>query len=127
MCCRTGTEDALSGREPAALNDISSKRSHSILARSPPSPTWTGKFPLGVETARKVFGSSDRPGGGSGAYHPPIGAQGFNLGLRDIATVAELVADAIRDGDAPGGDRVTGTYDRSGVPDPPCAASRRTC
>ena len=28
---------------------------------------------------------------------PPIGAQGLNLGLRDGATIAELVADAKRD------------------------------
>ena len=29
---------------------------------------------------------------------PPIGAQGLNLGLRDAATIAEIVADARRDG-----------------------------
>ncbi len=27
---------------------------------------------------------------------PPIGAQGLNLGIRDAATLAELVADALR-------------------------------
>lgn len=42
---------------------------------------------------------------------PPIGAQGLNLGLRDAATLAELVAAASRRGDDIGGDRLTGAYD----------------
>ena len=29
---------------------------------------------------------------------PPIGAQGLNLGLRDAATIGELVVEARRDG-----------------------------
>ncbi len=41
---------------------------------------------------------------------PPIGAQGFNLGLRDVATAAELVAQAKRENDDIGGDRVTLAY-----------------
>jgi 2-octaprenyl-6-methoxyphenol hydroxylase len=36
---------------------------------------------------------------------PPIGAQGLNLSLRDAATAAELITDAAKFGDDPGGPR----------------------
>jgi 2-octaprenyl-6-methoxyphenol hydroxylase len=43
---------------------------------------------------------------------PPIGAQGLNLGLRDAATIAELVVAAHRAGRDIGGADVTSRYDR---------------
>ena len=43
---------------------------------------------------------------------PPIGAQGLNLGLRDAATIGELVVAAHRDGDDVGGAELTARYDR---------------
>ena len=43
---------------------------------------------------------------------PPIGAQGLNLGLRDAATIAEIVVAAQRDGRDIGGADVTSRYDR---------------
>src|SRR4029079_13015312 len=43
---------------------------------------------------------------------PPIGAQGLNLGLRDAATLAELVAEAARNGSDIGGNELVGRYDR---------------
>ena len=43
---------------------------------------------------------------------PPIGAQGLNLGLRDAATIAELVVAAHRDGGDVGADDLTARYDR---------------
>lgn len=43
---------------------------------------------------------------------PPIGAQGLNLSLRDAATAAELIADAAKFGDDPGGADVLERYDR---------------
>jgi 2-octaprenyl-6-methoxyphenol hydroxylase len=42
---------------------------------------------------------------------PPIGAQGLNLGLRDGATVAELVADALRQNIDVGAPEVLARYD----------------
>ena len=43
---------------------------------------------------------------------PPIGAQGLNLGLRDIATLVEMVARARADGADIGSDALLAAYDR---------------
>lgn len=40
----------------------------------------------------------------------PIAGQGFNLGLRDVATLAEVIADALAAGDDPGRDAVLARY-----------------
>ena len=72
------------------------RRSHSILGRIEVEP-GRGVFPLVVETATR-FGARRVALIGEAAHViPPIGAQGLNLGLRDAATIAELVvADASR-------------------------------
>lgn len=44
---------------------------------------------------------------------PPIGAQGLNLGLRDVATLAELAGQACRIGADIGSDALLATYDRT--------------
>jgi 2-octaprenyl-6-methoxyphenol hydroxylase len=44
---------------------------------------------------------------------PPIGAQGLNLGLRDAATIGELVVAARRDGGDVGARELADRYDRS--------------
>jgi len=49
--------------------------------------------------------------GEAGHLLPPIGAQGLNLGIRDAATIAELVAEARRAGEDAGGDGVLSAYD----------------
>ncbi len=43
---------------------------------------------------------------------PPIGAQGLNMSLADIAALADLVGEAHHQGRDPGGAEVTGTYHR---------------
>ncbi len=56
-----------------------------------------GVFPLAIETA-DAFARRRIPLVGEAAHVvPPIGAQGLNLGLRDGATIAEIVADARRE------------------------------
>ena len=40
----------------------------------------------------------------------PIAGQGFNLGARDVAVLAEIVVDAVRDGQDPGTSAVTECY-----------------
>ena len=47
---------------------------------------------------------------------PPIGAQGLNLGLRDGATIAEIVADARREDLDVGAPEVLARYERSAAP-----------
>jgi 2-octaprenyl-6-methoxyphenol hydroxylase len=55
-----------------------------------------GSFPLAVETVRAFASNRIALVGEAAHVVPPIGAQGLNLGLRDAATLAELVADAHR-------------------------------
>jgi 2-octaprenyl-6-methoxyphenol hydroxylase len=45
---------------------------------------------------------------------PPIGAQGLNLGIRDVQTIAGLVRDNLED---PGADAVLKSYSRARRPD----------
>ncbi len=40
----------------------------------------------------------------------PIAGQGFNLGLRDVAALAEVIAEALREGEAPGSEKVLARY-----------------
>jgi 2-octaprenyl-6-methoxyphenol hydroxylase len=55
--------------------------------------------------------------GESGHVIPPIGAQGLNLGLRDGATLADCVRDAISGGRDPGGSAVMDRYSALRAPD----------
>jgi 2-octaprenyl-6-methoxyphenol hydroxylase len=47
----------------------------------------------------------------------PVGGQGYNLGLRDVAALAEVVAEAVREGNDIGGSRVTDAYEGWRKPD----------
>jgi 2-octaprenyl-6-methoxyphenol hydroxylase len=87
------------------------RRAHSILGKIEVDRA-RGIFPLTIETAHK-FGSNRIMLIGEAAHvMPPIGAQGLNLGLRDAATVAEVVVGARRDGVDAGAAAVTDAYDR---------------
>jgi 2-octaprenyl-6-methoxyphenol hydroxylase len=57
-----------------------------------------GRFPLASQTARSFARSRIALIGEAAHVMAPIGAQGLNLGLRDAATIAELVCDAYRAG-----------------------------
>ncbi len=48
---------------------------------------------------------------------PPIGAQGLNLGLRDIAALADCVSDALAKGWEPGGEAALESYARARATD----------
>ena len=85
------------------------RRSHSILGKIAVEP-GRGVFPLAIETAT-AFGARRVVLIGEAAHViPPIGAQGLNLGLRDAATIGELIVAAHRDGGDVG--EVTARYDR---------------
>ena len=57
-----------------------------------------GFFPLAIETARRFAAGRIALVGEAAHVIPPIGAQGLNLGLRDAATISELVVEARRSG-----------------------------
>jgi 2-octaprenyl-6-methoxyphenol hydroxylase len=71
------------------------RRAHSLFGKITVEP-GRGMFPLAVETARSVAGNRIALVGEAAHVVPPMGAQGLNLGLRDAATLAEIVADAHR-------------------------------
>ncbi len=79
----------------AELSAEIERRAHSIFG-AVRVERGRGMFPLAVETADS-FGRARIALVGEAAHVvPPIGAQGLNLGLRDAATLAELVAEAHR-------------------------------
>jgi 2-octaprenyl-6-methoxyphenol hydroxylase len=88
------------------------RRSHSILGRMAPEP-GRGAFPLAIETARRFAVARMALVGEAAHLLPPIGAQGLNLGLRDAATIAELVVAAHRDGGDVGAPDLAERYDGS--------------
>jgi 2-octaprenyl-6-methoxyphenol hydroxylase len=90
--------DAASAERLAALPDAAlaaeiERRAHSLLGAMTVEP-GRGLFPLAVETARSFAARRIALVGEAAHVLPPIGAQGLNLGLRDAATIAELVAEA---------------------------------
>ena len=94
LVCVTDPHDAeqLQSLDDAALNAEIERRSHSLLGKISVEP-GRGVFPLAVETVRS-FGLNRIALVGEAAHLvPPIGAQGLNLGLRDAATIGELVVD----------------------------------
>ncbi len=101
--------------EIAALNDAAlsaeiERRAHSLLGTMRVEP-GRGAFPLAIETAEAVARSRIALVGEAAHVVPPIGAQGLNLGLRDGATLAEIVADARRQNLDIGGVDVLTRYD----------------
>lgn len=106
-----GMADELAELDDDALADMIEKASHSILGKLQVEP-GRGLFPLQVSTARRFADRRIALVGEAAHVLPPIGAQGLNLGLRDAATVAELVVAARRDGRDFGGADVTSRYDR---------------
>src|SRR5580658_44485 len=79
----------------AELSAEIERRAHSLFGKMRVEG-GRGMFPLAVETAHPVARARIALVGEAAHVVPPIGAQGLNLGLRDAATLAELIADAAR-------------------------------
>ena len=60
-----------------------------------------GFFPISGMRARRLTGSRLALVGDAGHFFPPIGAQGLNLGLRDVAELAECLEGSSADAGAP--------------------------
>jgi 2-octaprenyl-6-methoxyphenol hydroxylase len=94
----------------AELSVEMERRAHSLFGNMSVEP-GRGLFPLAVETAHALARDRIALVGEAAHVVPPIGAQGLNLGLRDAATLAEIVADARRRGADVGSPAVLSRYD----------------
>ena len=94
----------------AALSAEIERRAHSLLGKMAVEP-GRGMFPLAIETADAFARDRIALVGEAAHVVPPIGAQGLNLGLRDGATIAELVAEARRQNTDIGAPGVLARYD----------------
>jgi 2-octaprenyl-6-methoxyphenol hydroxylase len=112
---------ALAAMRDAELSEEIERRAHSLLGRMR-IEGGRGMFPLAVETAHRFARDRIALVGEAAHVVPPIGAQGLNLGLRDAATLAELVADARRQNLDVGSPRLLARYDAQRRAD---ATSRR--
>jgi 2-octaprenyl-6-methoxyphenol hydroxylase len=101
----------LAALDDAALSAEIERRAHSLLGAM---TVETGRsvFPLAVETADAFARNRIVLVGEAAHVVPPIGAQGLNLGIRDAATIAEIVADARQHGDDLGSPDVIRRYDQ---------------
>ena len=101
----------LAAMNDAALSAEIERRAHSLLGAMNVEP-GRGIFPLAIETAHSFAHDRIALVGEAAHVVPPIGAQGLNLGLRDGATIAELVAEARRHNADIGAPEVLARYDR---------------
>lgn len=93
----------------ARLQDAVGWRAGRLLESGPRSA-----YPLTQVLAQKLVGERALLLGNAAQTIHPLGAQGFNLGLRDALTLAELIGDAVQD---PGSDALLQAYVQRRGPD----------
>ncbi len=103
--------EALRALDAAELSAEIERRAHSMLGKVTVEE-GRGVFPLAIETARRFAASRIALVGEAAHVIPPIGAQGLNLGLRDAATIGELVVQARRAGTDVGSPELLARYDQ---------------
>ena len=74
-------------------------------------------FPLRLVRARTIVGQRVVLVGNAANHLHPVAGQGFNLGMRDVACLAEVIAAARRDGNTAGDAAVLERYRRWRAPD----------
>ncbi|MGA7329491.1 MAG: FAD-dependent monooxygenase [Rhodomicrobium sp.] len=86
--------------------------SHFVLGRIS-SVSERGGFPLSALMVREYGRARTAVAGEAAHAAPPIGAQGLNLGLRDVETLVSLIRNAKENGEDIGGDKLLRTYSAS--------------
>jgi 2-octaprenyl-6-methoxyphenol hydroxylase len=105
-----GMAKRLQRLENATFAAMIEQRSHSLLGQVTLEGD-RGIFGLGWERARRFAERRIALIGEAAHVIPPIGAQGLNIGLRDAATIAELVVAVRRRGGDVGAATLTDRYD----------------
>lgn len=100
--------ERIAGLDDSAFAQAVERRTHSILgALTVAGPR--GRVPMGGLSVDRFAGGRMAVIGEAAHVFPPIGAQGLNLGLRDVAALRDAVAGA----DDPGELAALSAYDRS--------------
>jgi 2-octaprenyl-6-methoxyphenol hydroxylase len=102
--------EELAAMDDAALSAEIERRAHSLLGAMTVE-AGRGVFSLAVETADGLARNRIVLVGEAAHVVPPIGAQGLNLGIRDAASVAEIVADAHQHGEDLGSAELLAGYE----------------
>ena len=76
-----------------------------------------GTFPLRLVRARRIVGDRVVLIGNAANHLHPVAGQGFNLGMRDVACLAEAVVESRREGCEPGDASTLERYRRWRAPD----------
>lgn len=106
---RPGEAQRLAALDDSAFRTALEERLQGLLG-SVGAITPRAVFPLSGLTATTFGQNRVALVGEAGHVIPPIGAQGLNLGLRDAATLADCVADALASGRDPGDAKTLETY-----------------
>jgi 2-octaprenyl-6-methoxyphenol hydroxylase len=98
--------------DDAALGAVLAERARGLLGTVAPEAA-RGVRPLGGQSVARYAARRIALVGEAAHVVPPIGAQGLNMGVRDIAVLADLVIAARRRGRDPGGDELLQAYHRT--------------
>lgn len=104
--------ERLRARSDADLSLELERRAHSLLGRMTVEP-GRQVWPLSSLIAKSYGRDRIALVGETAHTFPPIGAQGLNLTLRDVASLAEIIAEARRHGEDIGGPATLAKYERA--------------
>ena len=108
---KSAAADALKAMDEAGFQEALEARFGDFLgAVRPDSPKWS--YPLGLKAAETFIASRLALVGDAARSIHPIAGQGFNLGVRDAAALAETIVDAKRAGLDPGAMAQLQPYER---------------
>jgi 2-octaprenyl-6-methoxyphenol hydroxylase len=108
---RTERAAALVAASPQAFEAHLARRFGEMLGR----PRLIGPrliYPLRLQTADRITGARIALIGDAAHVIHPIAGQGLNLGLKDVAALAEVLIEAARSGEDIGAEGVLGRYAR---------------